>query len=185
MCVNKSRAYFTYYVHTTTCGAHKLIHPRHEIHNFPPVGRPLAVSGCSGFGIRFCLADESNVPSGWSWRAVLLVRTGCQAEIVYIQNHHDWCSLSFPPPVSFSPAAAVHHKQDPALARHDRNSSSSSSLSSSSCFPLLSLESPPTPRWQIHPQASGTSAVTTRQLDKLATTCLWPPSNVLELLWMI
>lgn len=78
---------------------------------FLPAGRPLAVSGRFGFGIGFCLADESNVPLSWSWRAaVLLVEPACQVEIVYIQNHHDWCSLSFfsSPSFLFSTAAAVH-----------------------------------------------------------------------------
>lgn len=52
---------------------------------------PLAVSG---FGIRFCLTDESNVPpEPRLWERALLLGTGCSAEIVYIQNHHDWCAL--------------------------------------------------------------------------------------------
>lgn len=118
---------------------------------FPPVGRPPAGSCCSGSGVRFCLADELNVPWGWSWRAVLLVRTGCQAEIVYIRNHHDWCSLSFPPPFLSPQLLPSIINRVPGLPRHNRNSSSSSSLSSSSCFPVPSLESPPTQRWQIHP----------------------------------
>lgn len=127
---------------------------------FPPVGRPLAVSGCSVSGIRLCLADESNVPSGRgrSRGAVLLVRTGCQAEIVYIQNHHDWCSLSFPPPFFLSPQLppSITNRIPASLAttRILPLCLPPTALPSSS---LLSSESPPTPTWQIHPQASGTS----------------------------
>lgn len=38
-------------------------------------------------------------------------------QIVYIQNHREWLSLSSSS-FSFTPAAAVHHKQDPSLAHH-------------------------------------------------------------------
>lgn len=82
---------------------------------FSPVGRPIAVSGRSGVGIQFCLADESNVPSGLELESCIVGQDRTPSRNVYIQNHRDWCSPLFLPPFSLSPAAAVHHKQDPSL----------------------------------------------------------------------
>lgn len=64
---------------------------------FSPVGRPIAVSGRSGVGIQFCLADESNVPSGLELESCIVGQDRTPSRNVYIQNHRDWCS-SFPPP---------------------------------------------------------------------------------------
>lgn len=184
VCASKSRACFIYYVHTTACGAHKLIHCCHEIHIFP------------------CRAAACTLWMPWLWHSILFsgwVECSIELELESSIVGQDWmpslnCLYSKPPwlmqplfssPFSFSPAAAVHHKQDPGLVRHDQNSSSSSSLSSSSCFPppLLGASSDtemtnPSPSvWDVRCHNTSTWLTSHR--------CLWPSSNVLELLWMI
>lgn len=149
---------------------------------FPPVGRPLAC------GLWMLWLWHSILFSWWVECSIALELERQDAKLklfIFKTTMTDAASLL---PLFLSPQLLPSIIKK--VACHDQNSSFFFS-SSSFVFlillfpPLLSLESPLALRWQIHPWVSGKSTVTTLQLDKLATTCLWPPSNVLELLWMI
>lgn len=131
----------------------------------------------------FCLVDELNVPLSWSWRAVLWVRSGCQVDcklFIFKITMTDTGTLILPPSLSPQLLPSITNRISAWLATTRILPLPPPLLSSSSCFSFLYLKPPPTRRWRIQPQASGTSTVTTRRLDKLATVCLWPSSNVLE-----
>lgn len=89
----------------------------------------------------------------------LLVGTGHQAKTLFTSKPTVTYAASHScPPVSFSPAAAVHHNKDLGLARHDQNPSRSSSLPPFFLIlllPITPLGSLPLTRWWVHPEAPG------------------------------
>lgn len=148
MRANKSRACFTNYVHTTACGAHKLIHRCHEIHIFP------------------CRAAARSLWMLWLWHSILFSRwvecsIGLELESRTVGRDRmpsRNCLYSKPPwlmqplfssPFSLSPQLlpSITHEIPASLATSRTLPPLSSS--SSSRFPLLSLECPPTLRRRI------------------------------------
>lgn len=158
-----------------------------EIHISPPQAGSSQTLDALALALGFCLADESNVPWSWSRRAGLLVRTGCQAEIVYVLNHRDWCSLSFPLLFFFSSLL-------PSCCRPSQTGSRPRSLprhnwiSSPLFFVFLLLATLPlltdTEMTNVYPleRLRRPLSVKTRQLDKLVA--VHPSGPALELLWM-
>lgn len=97
MSASKSRECFIYYVHTTACGAHKLIQYCNEIHisrGFSHSLDALALALILFSGWVECSIElelESSIV-GQDWMPSKL-------QIFYIQNHHDLRGLSFLPPL--------------------------------------------------------------------------------------